>query len=77
MVALKMLKKGNIIDNDERESILAERNVFALIASEGGYPFLVNCHGVYQTKVSACPRLIWGSLTCLAGLSIIRRDWYL
>ncbi len=55
MVALKMLKKGNIIDNDERESILAERNVFALIASEGGsgYPFLVNCHGVYQTKVGA------------------------
>lgn len=52
LVALKVLKKANIVENDERESILAERSIFAMINAAQGKssPFLVNCHGIFQSK---------------------------
>jgi serine/threonine protein kinase len=48
--ALKILKKASIIENDERDSIVAEKNVFSLV-SEENHPFLVSCHGIYQNDV--------------------------
>lgn len=50
LFALKILKKSSIIENDEKESILAERSVFSLVRSENN-PFLVSCHGIYQSDV--------------------------
>lgn len=50
LVALKVLKKSVIVENDEGDSIRAESHVFSLVASEG-FPFLVNCFGVFQNSV--------------------------
>jgi hypothetical protein len=48
--ALKILKKANIFENDERDSIVAERYVFA-VNHEKPSPFLTACHGIFQNAV--------------------------
>ncbi|CZR58480.1 uncharacterized protein PAC_08372 [Phialocephala subalpina] len=47
--AIKVLKKGFIIENDEVESIRSEKRV-SLIANKERHPFLVNLHACFQTE---------------------------
>lgn len=46
--AIKVLKKDVIIQDDDIEAALTERNVL----SYGSCPFLVNLHSCFQTPVS-------------------------
>lgn len=46
--ALKILKKNAILKNDEFESLASEKEVFMLIKNEL-CPFLVQCHGIFQS----------------------------
>lgn len=49
--AIKALKKGDIINRDEVESLLAEKRIFE-VANSVRHPFLVNLFACYQTEVS-------------------------
>lgn len=57
LFAVKILKKASIIDNDEVDSLLAERHVFSC-ANEGACPFLVSCHGIFQNEVAVSQKVV-------------------
>lgn len=47
--AIKVLKKEFVIENDEIESVKAEKRVFQL-ANKADHPFLVKLHSCFQTR---------------------------
>ncbi len=51
MVAIKVLKKGDIITRDEVDSLMSEKRIFETVNSIR-HPFLVNLHSCFQTDVS-------------------------
>ena len=53
LYAIKVLKKDFIIENDEIESLQAEKRIF-LAASKDHHPFLVNMHSCFQTDTRVC-----------------------
>lgn len=48
--AIKALKKGDIIQRDEVESLLSEKRIFE-VANTMRHPFLVNLFACFQTEV--------------------------
>lgn len=50
--AIKALKKGDIINRDEVESLLSEKRIFE-VANAMRHPFLVNLYACFQTEVSS------------------------
>jgi len=51
LYALKVLKKKDIVQNDQVAHIIAERNTL-LLCSRLGHPFLVGMHASFQTRSS-------------------------
>lgn len=51
--AIKALKKGDIIQRDEIDSLMAEKRIFELCTSVR-HPFLVNLFACFQTKDHVC-----------------------
>lgn len=49
LLALKILKKTHIVENDEVDSVVAEQRVLALVRQEM-FPFLVACQGVFEDQ---------------------------
>lgn len=49
LLALKILKKTHIVENDEVDSVVAEQRVFSLVRQET-FPFLVTCQGVFENQ---------------------------
>ena len=58
--AIKSLKKADVMDRDELESLLAEKRILELVTAVR-HPFLVNLFGCLQTPVSGgvFVRLVW------------------
>ena len=50
LVAIKVLKKADIIVRDEVDSLMSEKRIF-VTANSGRHPFLVNLHSCFQTEV--------------------------
>ena len=50
LFAIKALKKGDIIDREEVESLMTELKIFEL-ANQHSHPFLVQLFACFQTKV--------------------------
>ena len=50
LVAVKVLKKGDIISRDEVESLMSEKRIFEKINAVR-HPFLVNLHCCFQSEV--------------------------
>lgn len=48
LLALKILRKAHIVENDEVDSIVAEQQVLSLVRKEA-FPFLVACQGVFES----------------------------
>ena len=57
LVAVKVLKKGDIISRDEVDSLMSEKRIFETVNSIR-HPFLVNLQCCFQTDVSASCCLI-------------------
>lgn len=55
LVAIKVLKKGDIIARDEVDSLMSEKRIFETV-NDIRHPFLVNLHSCFQTEV--CVKLI-------------------
>ena len=55
LVAIKVLKKGDIISRDEVDSLMCEKRIFERINAVR-HPFLVNLHCCFQTEVSCTSR---------------------
>ncbi|XP_004342441.1 protein kinase C [Capsaspora owczarzaki ATCC 30864] len=53
VVAIKALKKCDVLARDEVESIATEKNIFMLV-SRAKHPFLVNLYGCFQTPEYLC-----------------------
>eukprot|EP00118_Oscarella_pearsei_P006029 m.27564 g.27564 ORF g.27564 m.27564 type:complete len:1054 (+) comp30158_c0_seq1:213-3374(+) len=53
IVAIKALKKGDVLARDEIESLMSERKIFE-IANEVRHPFLINLYSCFQTKDHVC-----------------------
>ena len=51
LVAIKVLKKGDIIARDEVDSLMSEKRIFETVNSIR-HPFLVNLYSCFQTDVS-------------------------
>ncbi len=51
LVAVKVLKKGDIISRDEVDSLMSEKRIFETVNSIR-HPFLVNLYSCFQTEVS-------------------------
>lgn len=51
LVAVKVLKKGDIISRDEVDSLMSEKRIFETVNSIR-HPFLVNLQCCFQTDVS-------------------------
>lgn len=49
LVAIKMLRMDSVIDNDELDSVHAERQAF-LVATRSSFPFLVQCYACFQDE---------------------------
>ena len=50
LVAIKMLKKGDIIARDEVDSLMSEKRIFETV-NDIRHPFLVNLHSCFQSEV--------------------------
>ena len=50
LVAIKVLKKGDIIARDEVDSLMSEKRIFETV-NEIRHPFLVNLHSCFQSEV--------------------------
>ena len=50
LVAIKVLKKGDIIARDEVDSLMSEKRIFETV-NDIRHPFLVNLHSCFQTEV--------------------------
>jgi len=55
LVAVKVLKKGDIISRDEVDSLMSEKRIFETVNSIR-HPFLVNLQCCFQTDVSGLIR---------------------
>ena len=53
LVAIKVLKKGDIVARDEVDSLMSEKRIFETVNSIR-HPFLVNLHSCFQTEVCVC-----------------------
>ncbi len=53
LVAIKVLKKGDIVARDEVDSLMSEKRIFETVNSTR-HPFLVNLYSCFQTEVSVC-----------------------
>lgn len=53
LVAIKVLKKGDIIARDEVDSLMSEKRIFETV-NDIRHPFLVNLHSCFQTEVCTC-----------------------
>ncbi|XP_065198123.1 serine/threonine-protein kinase N2-like [Sycon ciliatum] len=53
VVAIKAMKKGDILARDEVESLMSERRIFEVI-NEAKHPFLVNLISCFQTQDHVC-----------------------
>ncbi|KAI3384168.1 hypothetical protein SNEBB_008202 [Seison nebaliae] len=53
LYAIKALKKADIIQRDEVESLMAEKRIFELI-NDSSHPFLVKLHACFQTDEHVC-----------------------
>jgi protein kinase N len=62
--AIKALKKADIINRDEVESLLAEKRIFE-VANSVRHPFLVNLFSCFQTEVSIRPLFLVASIFLL------------
>lgn len=49
LFALKILKKDQIIEGNEFDSVRAEHETLALVSQTEDCPFLVKCHGLFQS----------------------------
>ena len=49
-VAIKVLKKGDIVARDEVDSLMAEKRIFETV-NKIRHPFLVNLNSCFQTEV--------------------------
>lgn len=56
LVAVKVLKKGDIISRDEVDSLMSEKRIFEKINAVR-HPFLVNLHCCFQSEVNCVPVL--------------------
>ena len=56
LVAIKVLKKGDIVNRDEVDSLMSEKRIFERINAVR-HPFLVNLHSCFQSPVS-CTRFV-------------------
>ena len=61
LVAIKVLKKGDIIARDEVDSLMSEKRIFETV-NDIRHPFLVNLHSCFQTEVCTCT----GYIQCVA-----------
>ena len=52
LVAVKVLKKGDIIARDEVDSLMSEKRIFETVNAIR-HPFLVNLYSCFQTEVSS------------------------
>ena len=52
-MAIKVLKKGDIISRDEVDSLMSEKRIFETVNSIR-HPFLVNLNSCFQTEVCVC-----------------------
>lgn len=50
LVAVKALKKGDIISRDEVDSLMSEKRIFETVNAIR-HPFLVNLYSCFQTEV--------------------------
>ena len=50
LVAIKVLKKGDIIARDEVDSLMSEKRIFETV-NDIRHPFLVNLHSCFQSEV--------------------------
>ena len=50
LVAIKVLKKGDIIARDEVDSLMSEKRIFETV-NDIRHPFLVNLNSCFQTEV--------------------------
>ena len=53
LVAIKVLKKGDIVARDEVDSLMSEKRIFENV-NLVRHPFLVNLHSCFQTEVCVC-----------------------
>ncbi|CAI8048891.1 Serine/threonine-protein kinase N2, partial [Geodia barretti] len=53
LVAIKVLKKADIISREEVDSLMSEKRIFTTANSER-HPFLVNLHSCFQTEGHVC-----------------------
>nr|CAA73558.1 Protein kinase C-related kinase (PRKSD) [Suberites domuncula] len=53
LVAIKVLKKGDIVARDEVDSLMSEKRIFETVNSIR-HPFLVNLHSCFQTEQHVC-----------------------
>ena len=56
LVAIKVLKKGDIIARDEVDSLMSEKRIFETV-NEIRHPFLVNLNSCFQTEVGCVWRV--------------------
>ena len=71
LVAVKVLKKGDIIARDEVDSLMSEKRIFETVNSIR-HPFLVNLFSCFQTEVrknnNHTPGLLFSYCACLASI---------
>jgi len=53
LVAIKVLKKGDIVARDEVDSLMSEKRIFENV-NLVRHPFLVNLHSCFQTEQHVC-----------------------
>jgi protein kinase N len=53
LVAIKVLKKADIISRDEVDSLMSEKRIFERINAVR-HPFLVNLHCCFQSENNVC-----------------------
>ncbi|XP_065192026.1 serine/threonine-protein kinase N1-like isoform X2 [Sycon ciliatum] len=53
IVAIKAMKKGEIVAREEFDSLMSERRIFEII-NEVQHPFLVNLYSCFQTEMHVC-----------------------
>ena len=56
LVAVKVLKKGDVIARDEVDSLMSEKRIFETV-NEIRHPFLVNLNSCFQIEVGCVWRV--------------------
>ena len=65
-VAIKVLKKGDIVARDEVDSLMAEKRIFETV-NKIRHPFLVNLHSCFQTEVRMVLLMIHEPVVMVGG----------